>query len=63
MNHQKIIYLKTRHIFESCNRYLKPEPFRKSKFTLSKVKSESKLFQKVVEVVKVVVKVVSKFYL
>ena len=37
MNHQKTIYLKTRHIFESCNIYLKPECFHKSKFTLSKV--------------------------
>ena len=36
----KIIYLKTRHIFKSCNIYLKPEGFHKSKFTLSKVKSE-----------------------
>ena len=34
-----IIYLKTRHIFKSCNIYLKPERFRKSKFILSKVKS------------------------
>ena len=32
--------LKTRHIFKSCNIYLKPERFRKSKFTLSKVKLE-----------------------
>ena len=36
----KIIYLKTRHIFKSCNIYLKPERYRKSKFTLSNVKSE-----------------------
>ena len=63
MNHQKRIYLETRHIFESCNRYLKPEPFRKSKFTLSKVKSKSNSFRKVVKIVKVVVNVVSKFYL
>ena len=35
-----ILYLKTRHIFKSFNIYLKPERFRKSKFTLSKVKSE-----------------------
>ena len=34
-------YLKTRHIFKSCNIYLKPERFRKSKFTLSEVVSES----------------------
>ena len=33
----KEIYL---HKFKSCNIYLKPEGFRKSKFTLSKVKSE-----------------------
>ena len=33
----KMICLKTRHIFKSCNIYLKPERFRKSKFTLSKV--------------------------
>ena len=32
--------LKTRHIFKSCNIYLKPERFRKSNFTLSKLKSE-----------------------
>ena len=31
------VSLKTRHIFKSCNIYLKPERFRKSKFTLSKV--------------------------
>ena len=36
-----MIYLKMRHIFKSCNIYLKPKRFRKSKFTLSKVKSES----------------------
>ena len=36
-----MIYLKIRYIFKSCNIYLKPERFRKSKFTLSKVKSES----------------------
>ena len=36
----KIIYLKTRHILKSCNIYLKPESFRKSKFTLPKVKLE-----------------------
>ena len=35
-----MIYLKIRHIFKSCNTYLKLERFRKSKFTLSKVKSE-----------------------
>ena len=29
-------------IYLSCNIYLKPERFRKSKFTLSKVKSESR---------------------
>ena len=41
MNHQKKNkYLKTRHTFQICNIYLKPERFRKSKFTLSKVKSE-----------------------
>ena len=39
MTHQKN-YLKTRHIFKSCNIYLKSEHFRKSRFTLSKVKSE-----------------------
>ena len=33
-------YLKIRHIFKSCNTFLKPERFYKSKFTLSKVKSE-----------------------
>ena len=40
MNYEppKITYLKTRHIFESCNMYLKHERFRKSKFTLLKVK-------------------------
>ena len=27
-------YLKTRHIFKSCNIYLKHERFRKQKFTL-----------------------------
>ena len=32
-----MIYLKIRHIFKSCNIYLKSERFRKSKFTLSKV--------------------------
>ena len=32
---------KTGNIFKSCNIYLKLERFRKSKFTLSKVKSES----------------------
>ena len=32
-----MIYLKIRHIFKSCNIVLKPERFRKSKFTLSKV--------------------------
>ena len=32
-----MIYLKIRYIFKSCNIYLKPERFRKSKFTLSKV--------------------------
>ena len=37
----KIIYSKARHIFKSCNIYLKTEHFRKSKFTLSKIKSES----------------------
>ena len=37
MNHQKKIYLKTRRVFESCDIYLKPECFCKSKFTLSKV--------------------------
>ena len=36
MNHQKN-YLKTRHISKSCNIYLKPERFRKSKFALSNV--------------------------
>ena len=38
----KIIYLKRRHIFKIFNIYLKPDRFRKSKFTLSKVKSEKK---------------------
>ena len=33
--------LKTRHIFKNCIIYLKSERFCKSKFTLSKVKSES----------------------
>ena len=33
-------YLKTRHVFKSCNIYLKAECFRKLKFTLAKVKSE-----------------------
>ena len=28
------------HIFKNCNIYLKPERFRKSKFTLSKVTLE-----------------------
>ena len=38
---QEIDFLfKKRHIFKSCNINLKPERFRKSKFTLSKVKSE-----------------------
>ena len=37
MNHQKNLF---KHIFKSCNIYLQPERFRKSKFTLSKVKSE-----------------------
>ena len=38
---QEIDFLfKKRHIFKSCNIRLKPERFRKSKFTLSKVKSE-----------------------
>ena len=32
-----MIYLKIRHMFKSCNIYLKSERFRKSKFTLSKV--------------------------
>ena len=32
-----IFYLWIRHIFKSCNIYLKREGFRKSKFTLSKV--------------------------
>ena len=36
----QLIYLKIRHIFKSCNIHLKPERFCKSKFTLSKVKSE-----------------------
>ena len=40
-------YLKTRHIFESCNIYLKPERFRKSKFTLSKIKSEILIYEHV----------------
>ena len=40
----KIIYLKRRHIFKIFNIYLKPDRFRKSKFTLSKVKSEKKRF-------------------
>ena len=35
-----LFYLKIRHIFKSCNIHLKLERFRKSKFTLSKVKSE-----------------------
>ena len=35
-----MIYLKIRHIFKSCNIYLKPERFCKSKFPLSKVKLE-----------------------
>ena len=34
------INLKTRHIFKNCNIYLKTLTFFKSKFTLSKVKSE-----------------------
>ena len=33
----KIIYLKTRHIYKSCNIYLKLERFSKPKFILSKV--------------------------
>ena len=32
-----MIYLKIRHIFKSCNIYLKPERFRKSKFTFDNV--------------------------
>ena len=36
----KIIYLKIKHIFKSCKIYLKAERFCKSKFTLSKLKSE-----------------------
>ena len=44
MNHQKIIYLKTRHIFESSNINLKSERFRKSKFSLSKVKYSTYYF-------------------
>ena len=35
-----LFYLKIRHIFKSCNIYLKPERFHKSKFTLSKVISD-----------------------
>ena len=42
MNNQKN-YFKKRHIFKSCNIYLKPERFHKSKFILSKVKSETYL--------------------
>ena len=38
-----MIYLKIIYIFKSCNIYLKAERFRKSKFTLLKVKSESEL--------------------
>ena len=34
------LHLETRHIFKSCNIYLKPERFCKSKFPLSKVKLE-----------------------
>ena len=34
-------------MFKSCNIYLKPERFRKSKFTLSKVKSEIGKIKKV----------------
>ena len=41
-----MIYLKIRHIFKSCNIYSKPERFRKSKFTLSKVKSESQVLKR-----------------
>ena len=36
----KMIYLKTRQIFKSCSFYLKPERFCKSKFKLTKIKSE-----------------------
>ena len=32
-----LFYLKIRHIFKSCNIYLKPERFRKSKFTFDNV--------------------------
>ena len=32
------LHLETRHIFKSCNIYLKPELFCKSKFMLSKKK-------------------------
>ena len=32
------LHLETRHIFKSCNIYLKPERFCKSKFMLSKKK-------------------------
>ena len=39
-NNEITCYLKTRHISKSCNIYLKPERFRKSSFTLPKVKSE-----------------------
>ena len=37
------IPLKTRHLFNSSNIYLKPEHFLKSKFTLSKVKVKIKI--------------------
>ena len=37
------IPLKTRHLFNSSNIYLKPELFLKSKFTLSKVKVKIKI--------------------
>ena len=30
----KVIYSQTRHIFKSCNIYLRPERFRKSEFTI-----------------------------
>ena len=39
----RTIPLKTRHLFNSSNIYLKPEHFLKSKFTLSKVKVKIKI--------------------
>ena len=36
-----LVYLKTTHIFKSCNIYLKPERFRKSKVYIIKGKLEN----------------------